>query len=139
MFYNKKESFSQTEEVENTELFNKIKDIINSRKNGYINILSNAAEENTDIDDDSIACGKFEIKYRSCSFGPGVEFFIFGPIKRNNEEVFGQFLWAKIVGSNLIFDGNKYIFESDENLILEFLNSLYNLHQYSDSILQNYF
>lgn len=133
--------FSNTKETENKKLFNNICELARNRNKTY-NLILRKAIDKSNISPSieySINFDKFEIKCRSGLSNCSIEFFIFGPLKRNNENVFGQFLWARLEDSKVDFEGNRYISEDEEKLILDFLDCLYNYNLYSESVLQNYF
>lgn len=126
--------------MENEQLSKEIYRKITSRERSYSAILSRAIEIDygvDDIDDKSLFFNEFEVKYKYSTNSKALYFFAFGPQRDN--EVFGQFLWFELNGNKVDFEGNRYIFESEEKLILKFLDDLYNLNQYKDSILQKYF
>lgn len=128
--------------MENKQLSEEIYRKITSREKSYSAILTEAIEIDYEIDDiatKSLFFDEFEVKYRYSSYSKALYFFVFGPLKRDDNEVFGQFLWFELKGNKVDFEGNHYISESEEKLILKFLDSLYNLNQYNDSILQKYF
>ena len=131
--------------MENEQLSKEIYRKIISREKSYSAILAKAIEidyevdDIDDIDDKSLFFNEFEVKYKYSSHSKTLYFFVFGPLKMGNNEVFGQFLWFNLSGNKIDFEGNHYISESEEKLILKFLDDLYNLSQYKDSILQKYF
>lgn len=128
--------------MENKQLSKEIYGKITSRERSYSAILSRAIEIDygvDDIDDKSLFFDEFEVKYKYSHNSKALYFFVFGPLKRDDNEVFGQFLWFELKGNKVDFEGNHYISESEEKLILKFLDGLYKLNQYKDSILQKYF
>lgn len=126
--------------MENACLLREIYKKIASREKSYSAILSRAVGVDC-INDNckSLFFNEFEIKWDYNSITKSFTFFAFGPLNRDNKNVFGQFLWFKVNGTKVDFEGNSYISESEEKLILKFLDDLYNLNQYKDSILQEYF
>lgn len=128
--------------MENKQLSKEIYRKITSREKSYSAILTKTVEIDYEMDDiaaKSLFFDEFEVKYRYSSHSKALYFFVFGPLKRDDNEVFGQFLWFELKGNKVDFEGNHYISESEEKLILKFLDDLYNLNQYKDSILQKYF
>lgn len=126
--------------MENECLLREIYKKITSREKSYSTILSRAVGVDC-INDNckSLFFNEFEIKWDYNSITKSFTFFAFGPLIRDDKNVFGQFLWFKVNGTKVDFEGNSYISESEEKLILKFLDDLYNLNQYKDSILQEYF
>lgn len=128
--------------MENEQLSKEIYRKIASREKAYSAILSRAIGIDCIGDNcKSLFFNEFEIKwtYTYNSISKTFAFFAFGPLNRDDDEVFGQFLWFELNGNKIDFEGNRYISESEERLILKFLDDLYNLNQYKDSILQEYF
>jgi len=126
--------------MENEQLAKEIYKKITSREKAYSAILYRAIGIDCIGDDcKSLFFNEFEIKWNYNSITKTFTFFAFGPLNRDNEEVFGQFLWFELNNIKVDFEGNRYISESEERLILKFLDDLYNLKQYKNSILQEYF
>lgn len=126
--------------MENEQLSKEIYRKITSREKSYSAILTRAVGIDCIGDNcKSLFFNEFEIKWTYSSISKTFSFFVFGPLNRDDREVFGQFLWFELNGNKIAFEGNRYISESEERLILKFLDDLYNLNQYKDSILQEYF
>lgn len=126
--------------MENEQLSKEIYRKITSREKSYSAILTRAVGIDCIGDNcKSLFFNEFELKWTYNSTKKTFAFFAFGPLRRDDDDAFGQFLWFELNGNKVDFEGNRYISESEERLILKFLDDLYSLNQYKDSILQEYF